>query len=343
MPLSRLRSAALLVVAALTLGACGSGDTQDTPSGAGNAGFPVTIDHLFGSTTIKAKPERVVAIGGGDMEAAIALGVVPIGGADWFGYPGTRGWVKTALGDRPAPKPLQAFEPKFEEIAALKPDLILYVNSTNDKKEFDTFNAIAPTIAAPAGTKNVYGATWEQQVTTIAKATGTTAQGEQVVKETQALITDAAKANPEFAGKTITAGVYTSDSLHAWLPSDPRMHLLTSLGFKPNPQIAAMDNGDFSVKISPEHTGKMDADLIYLAALDGSGKLDPAVVNDKLFNALPAVKAKHVAYWGGPPVINTATPSGEFSSAFSIGGPLGIKYVLPLLVPQLKNAVAGQA
>jgi iron complex transport system substrate-binding protein len=71
----------------------------------------------------------------------------------------------------------------------------------------------------------------------------------------------------------------------------------------------------------------MNADVIYLAALDGAGKLDPAVVNDKLFNALPAVKAKRVAYWGGAPVINTATPSGEFSSAFSIGGPLGIKYV----------------
>jgi hypothetical protein len=62
---------------------------------------------------------------------------------------------------------------------------------------------------------------------------------------------------------------------------------------------------------------------------------------DHLFGST-TIKAGHVAYWGGVPVINTPTPSGEFSSAFSIGGPLGIKYVIPPLVPQLKEAVAGK-
>ncbi|MFC6161083.1 iron-siderophore ABC transporter substrate-binding protein [Kribbella jiaozuonensis] len=348
MALSRIRSVAAVAVAVLALGAgltaCSENDdTQNSAADTGaSAGFPVTIDHLFGSTTIKAKPERVVTLGGGDMEASIALGVVPVAGADWFGNPQMRGWVKTALGDRPAPKLIQASEPKYEEIAALKPDLIVYINTVNDKKQFDTLNAIAPTIAAPAGTKNVYGVPWQDQVREIAKATGTATAGEQVVKETETLVSDTAKANPDFAGKVITAGVYSADSLNAWLPSDPRMRLLTSLGFKSNPQIDAMDNGDFYVKISPELTPRLDADLIFMAALDGSGKLDPAVVNDKVWNALPAVKAGRVAYWGGAPVINTATPSGEFSSAMSIGGPLGIKYALPKLVPMLKDALAGK-
>lgn len=293
----------------------------------------MTVDHLYGSTTIKAKPQRVVTLGGGDMEAAIALGVIPVAGADWFGDTQLRGWVKSALGNRPAPKLINASEPKFEGIAALEPDLIVYVNTVNDNLQFDTLNAIAPTIAAPAGTKNVYGVPWQDQVREIAKATGTTAAGEQVVRDTEKVVTDTAKANPEFAGKVITAGVYSANSLNAWLPSDPRMRLLTSLGFKSNPQIDAMDNGDFYVKISPELTPKLDADVIFMAALDSSGKLDPAVVNDKLFNALPAVKAGHIAYWGGAPVINTPTPSGEFSSAMSIGGPLGIKYALPKLAP----------
>ncbi|WP_432936027.1 hypothetical protein ACQPXM_22125 [Kribbella sp. CA-253562] len=54
---------------------------------------------------------------------------MPVAGADWFGYAELRGWVKDRLGDRPAPKLVQSFEPKFEQIAALKPDLILYLNS----------------------------------------------------------------------------------------------------------------------------------------------------------------------------------------------------------------------
>ncbi|MGZ0148920.1 ABC transporter substrate-binding protein [Kribbella sp. WER1] len=336
----RLRLVAALAIAVLALGACSKDATTNSAASTGDtAGFPVTVDHLFGSTTIKAKPQRVVTLGGGDMEASIALGVVPVAGADWFGNTNLRGWVKSALGDRPAPKLINASEPKYEEIAALQPDLIVYVNTINDKLQFETLNAIAPTIAAPAGTKNVYGVPWQDQVREIAKATGTTAAGEQVVKDTEKLVTDTAKANPEFAGKVITAGVYSANSLNAWLPSDPRMRLLTSLGFKTNPQVDAMDNGDFYVKISPELTPKLNADVIFMAALDSSGTLDPAVVNDKLFNALPAVKAGHIAYWGGAPVINTGTPSGEFSSAMSIGGPLGIKYALPQLAPMLKKAL----
>lgn len=343
MTLFRIRSAAVTIAVLALLTACGQDDTDDSAANTGDtAGFPVTIDHLYGSTTIKAKPQRVVTLGGGDMEAAIALGVVPVAGADWFGNTELRGWVKSALGDKPAPKLLNASEPKYEEIAALQPDLIVYVNTINDKLQFDTLNAIAPTIAAPAETKNVYGVPWQDQVREIAKATGTSAAGEQVVKDTETLLTDTAKANPDFAGKIVTAGVYSANSLNAWLPSDPRMRLLTALGFKTNPQIDAMENGDFYVKISPELTPKLNADLIFMAALDGAGKLDPAVTNDKLWNALPAVKTGHVAYWGGAPVINTATPSGEFSSAMSIGGPLGIKYAVPKLVPMLKNALAGK-
>ncbi|TWD81431.1 iron complex transport system substrate-binding protein [Kribbella amoyensis] len=341
--LRRARSSWVAVVAvvlalAASLVACGSDDGPETTA-AGGEGFPVTVDHLFGSTTIPAKPQRVVTIGGGDMEAAIALGVELVAGADWFGFTETRGWVKDALGDRPAPKLIQAYEPKFEGIAALKPDLILYVNSVNDKQQYETFAAMAPTIAAPPGTKNVYGVAWQDQVRSIAKATGTSAEAEQVVQRTEALITDTAKANEEFAGKVITAGVYSSGELSAWLPSDPRMRLLTALGFKPNPRIAAMDNGDFYVKLPDEDIGKLDADLIFLAAADQNGKIDPGVTGNKLFAALPAVKAGHVAYFGGAPVINSNSDSGQFSSAFSIGGPLGIKYALTKLVPQLKDAL----
>jgi iron complex transport system substrate-binding protein len=342
MSISRRRPAALVAVLALVfaLVACSNDDAGD-PAASTGQGFPVTVDHLFGATTIKAKPERIVAIGGGDMEAAIALGVVPVGGADWFGYTEPRSWVKSALGDRPAPKLIQAYQPKFEEIAALKPDLILYVNSINDKKEYETFSGIAPTIAAPAGTKNVYGVKWQDQVASIAKATGTTAEGERVIKETETLLADTAKANPEFAGKTITAGVFSSDAFSAWLPSDPRMRLLSALGFKTNPQIDALDNGDFYVKLSPEQLEKMNADLIFLAAEDQAGKVDPGVTKNAVFNNLATVKAGHVAYFGGAPVINSNSERGQFSSAFSIGGPLGIRYVVSKIAPLLKPALQG--
>ena len=337
----RIKSAFVVLALVLGLVACGNDDTDESAASTASAGFPVTIDHLFGSTTIKAKPERIVAIGGGDMETAIALGVVPVAGADWFGYTELRTWVKETLGDRPAPKLVQSFEPNFEEIAALKPDLILYVNSRNDKKQYDTFNGIAPTIAAPAGTKNTYGVTWQDQVKTIAKATGTTAEGDKLIQQTDTLVSDTAKANPEFAGKVITAGVYSDNAFNAWLPSDPRMRLLQSLGFTVNPKIAALENGDFYVKLSNEQLELINADLIFVAAQDQSGKVDPSLTGNAVFNALATVKAKHVAYFGGAPVINSNSELGQFASAFSIGGPLGIKYVLSKVVPMLKAVLQG--
>jgi iron complex transport system substrate-binding protein len=66
------------------------------------------------------------------------------------------------------------------------------------------------------------------------------------------------------------------------------MRLLMSLGFKSDAQIDAMESGDFSVKISPELTPKLDADVIFMAALDASGKVDSAVFNEKVWNALSA-------------------------------------------------------
>lgn len=328
----------ITVLLLLSLVACGSSDPEPTSAEQqGGAGFPVTVEHLFGPTKVEKKPERIVTLGGGDMEAATALGVVPIAGADWFGYTETRDWVKTALGDRPAPELIQASEPNFEKIAALRPDLILYVNSINDRKTYEKLSEIAPTIAAPPGTKNVYGARWQDQVKLIAQATGVSP--DEVIAKTEQQLTDAAEANPEFAGKTITVGVFSSGRFSAWLPSDPRMRLLTALGFKVNPKIAALDNGDFFVFLSNEQLGLMDADVILLAAEDQNGKVDPSATGNPVYKGLSAVRDGHAVYFGGAPVIMSNSGRGAFSSAFSIGGPLGIPYALSKLVPMLKPAV----
>lgn len=86
MQLTRRQFAGLaLGVGGLGLTACGRSDTS-SDKGSSTAGFPVRLTHRFGHTTIPRKPKRVVAVGGGDMETAIALGIVPVAGADWFGW-----------------------------------------------------------------------------------------------------------------------------------------------------------------------------------------------------------------------------------------------------------------
>lgn len=68
---------ALLVSMALAVGCSGSEvDTSDTSEVSG--AFPVTIEHVFGGTTVPTKPERIVALGVSDADVVLALGQVPL-------------------------------------------------------------------------------------------------------------------------------------------------------------------------------------------------------------------------------------------------------------------------
>ena len=94
--------AALLGVA-LLLGGCGS--DEGTPASEakqdGSAStFPVTIAQKVGEVTIEAEPKRVVALDYASADAALALGVVPVGMAEVsYVDGGVMAWTKAALGD----------------------------------------------------------------------------------------------------------------------------------------------------------------------------------------------------------------------------------------------------
>src|SRR5687768_11793811 len=136
----RGRVAAAVLVLALVAGACGGGgdssseETTSEPGGGGSAaeqegggGFPVTIEHAFGETTIEERPERVVTVGLTDHDAVLALGVVPVGVTDWFGEQphATWPWAQDELGDAEPEIVGDAATLNYESIAALEPDVIL--------------------------------------------------------------------------------------------------------------------------------------------------------------------------------------------------------------------------
>ncbi|MGH3837258.1 MAG: hypothetical protein ACRDSF_16390 [Pseudonocardiaceae bacterium] len=60
--------------AAALLAACGSDVDTSVPSGSGDGGFPVTTDHKYGRTEIRAEPKRVVTVGLVEQDALLALG-----------------------------------------------------------------------------------------------------------------------------------------------------------------------------------------------------------------------------------------------------------------------------
>ncbi len=142
---------------------CGSGSgaatSTATPSSSASetaaGAFPVTLTHALGSTEITAAPQRVVALGWGSADAALALGVVPVGvdkqtfGADADGF---MPWFAEALtaagGEKPAAL-TTGESPAFEEIIATDPDLILATYSGITEADYAKLAAIAPTVAYP--------------------------------------------------------------------------------------------------------------------------------------------------------------------------------------------------
>lgn len=120
------RILAPIFASVLLLSACGGGggdSTEDTASG-------TSVDTKFGSVEVPADPQKVVALGWGDAETALALGVQPVGASDWveFGGKGVGPWAEDLYDEDP--EIIATMEPDYEAIAALEPDLILDTNSS---------------------------------------------------------------------------------------------------------------------------------------------------------------------------------------------------------------------
>ena len=327
-----LRGAALLA-AALVVTSCGDDSSNDTTgsgsdsgSGGASAAFPVSIDTAFGSVEVKAEPKRVVALGWSDAETALALGVQPVGASDWLGFggegvgPWAQGLYKTP------PTIIETLEPSFEEIAALKPDLILDTRSSGDQARYEQLSKIAPTIEPPKGAEQ-YLTTWEQQLDMVGKALGRSDEAAELKSGVEQAFADAKKAHPEFSGKSVVVGTRTSETYGAYVEGDSRVDFMEQLGFTNSKAVQDKAGDSFSVDLSNEQLPLLDADLtvMFPIFIDAS-----TITGDPLFQAVPSVKAGHSVVLTDKALVN----------AFSSGDALGIRYALDQAVPQFAAAVA---
>ena len=266
---------------ALLFAACGS-DDSDSPSGAQPAAkqqesteagaFPVTIEHKYGSTTIKSEPKRVVVVGLRDQDALLALGVVPVATTEWFGkHPGAIfPWATVALGNAPKPTVLTNTDGvQIEKVAAQRPDLIVGVYSGLTQKEYDALSKLAPVVAQPKD-KVDYGSSWQEEQLTIGKAVGQPEKAQQLVDDTEKLIADTAAQHPEFKGKT-AAEVTDYQGVFVYGPQDVRTQTLEALGFTYPQALADAFPDEFGGNLSEEKLDAIDVDaLVWLADGDRS-------------------------------------------------------------------------
>lgn len=309
----------VLAALLLALSACGgtsAPDAASTPSASAGA----TITHKFGTTTVPANPTRVLTVGFNEQDFAIALGTEPVGVREFLGYDAPqRPWLPEGLLGKAIPT-VGSQEIAFEQVAALKPDLILGINAYLDRATYDKLSALAPTVAQTDAYADG-GTPWDQQTLQTGVALGKQAQAQQLVDDVKARFAAVRSANPSFAGKNASfllggdqAGVY------ALSRTDYRTGWLTELGFTVP---------DEDATVSLERLDVVDADVVMAEGLEES------LTGSRLWGALDAVREQRFVDFGAF--------DQDFAAALGFNSPLSLPFVLAEAEPRLAAATDGDA
>lgn len=295
----------------------------------------MTIKHALGEAVIESEPERVVTLGQGSTETAIALGKTPVGmeeyawGSDDTGY---MPWIYEAVKEKgeELPKQFQGdTELDVEAIAELEPDVILAPWSGVTAEQYKQLDDIAPTVAYP---KQPWTIEWDEQITTIGKALGQEEESEGLVDDIKTQLKEAKR--DEYKDLTFSY-VYNSGpgTLGVFYPSEQRVAMVSALGLTPDPVIDELkkdydEPGTDSALIGLENADKLnDSDLIFTFYSDAKNKKE--VESQGLYANIPAVKSGAVV----------ASEDQAFVTGSSIINPLTVPWTLERYVPMIDKAV----
>ncbi|MBB6119704.1 iron-siderophore ABC transporter substrate-binding protein [Nocardiopsis algeriensis] len=335
--LRRAAGTGLAALLALGLTACGSGEQeQPAPEGGGSDGaFPVSIESALGTAEIPERPERVVTIGQGSAETAIALGSVPVGiesyewGSDDTGY---LPWIHEAVTETGGELPTQfagGEELDIEAILELEPDVILAPWSGMTQEQYDILSDIAPTVAYP---DLPWSTDWDQQIEIIGEALGQPEEAQGLIEDIEAQFEETAAAHPEFADLTFSY-IYTDGpgTLGVFLPDEQRVAMVRGLGLTVDPVVETFEEveGTDSAIIGLENADKLSgSDLVFTFYTDAETRAE--IEAQELYQAIPAVGSGAVV----------APEDTSFVTASSIINPLTVPWVLERYVPLIEEAAA---
>lgn len=326
---------------AALLAACGS-ESGPAPSTTGHAaegsGFPVTVEHRYGSTTIPTEPKRVVTVGFTDPDYVLASGVKPAAITNWYGdYPlGVWPWAQHALDDaRPGVMPRPEGDAlNFELIAGFQPDLIIGQYTGMTEEEYERASRLAPTVAQ-SGEHKDYLMPWQVTMRTFGKALGRSARAEELIAGVESRFAAVRREHPEFAGAPLVVTErFDAGTTYVRTANEPQNGLFRDLGFtQPAPIAELLVDGDgYSGNISDERMELLDT---------------ASVVVWKLFDEqspVPGELAAHPIY----PTLKVAREGRDLFltdqvlvGALAFGSVLSLPFALDRIVPMLAAALDG--
>ena len=340
-PPRRLLAASVAAVSAFALAACSGGDAEpaaEALAAAAESGeaFPVSIDSALGEASVEAPPERVVTVGWAAHDAAVALGVTPVGiPADTFSgdEEGYQPWFREAVEAEGEPLPATFTDlptVDVEAIVELEPDLILAPLSGLDQGVYDQLSAFAPTVAYPEGP---WISTWQEVLEITGTALGKPDEAAELITSVETTIADAGAENAaELAGKTFAYAYIGEPGTLAFYPeTDARVSFLTQLGMELAPAVAELEvpEGSFYASISMENVDVLD-DVDVLISWYNSAEEQAAAEAQPLFAQIPAVQRGSYL-----PLVDRS-----LAGATAVVTPLSVPWAVERYVPLVVDAAA---
>lgn len=252
----------------------------------------MTIRHAFGETTIEEPPTRIVTLGE-DLDTLAALGITPVGYAPTApGYTDDVPYLADGI-DLSGSEVLEGADTgefSLEQVAALRPDLILGTNLFNMDKLYGTLSQIAPTIGYETG----WGETsWQEMSVTVGRAVGDEAGARAAVADTEDYLADLRAELPGLEGKSVASVYYFASGTFAANPRSASMDKYAALGMHVSPTLLELlPEGASDNSVSMERIEALDAD--YLVVSFGGPTLRNELESDPLYQGLDVVKRGNV-------------------------------------------------
>ncbi|WP_217178765.1 iron-siderophore ABC transporter substrate-binding protein [Streptomyces sp. AC495_CC817] len=318
---SRLLALGAAAALALSLTACATAAPESTDSqvGANPASadaFPVTIEHVYGETTITEKPERIATVAWANHEVPLALGVVPVGmsKATWGDDDGdgVLPWVEDKLEELGADTPVLFDETDgidYEAVADTNPDVILAAYSGLTQEEYDTLSKIAPVVAYP---EIAWGTSVDDMIRLDAKALGLKKEGDALIADLQQQADAALEAHSALKDKKLLFAYIDPSDLSQvgfYTAADTRPGYLHDIGL-PLPAIVEenADSTEFYLTVSAEEAEKFQDVDVFVTYGDES--IIPLLQADPLLSKIPAIAEGRIAVLGdATPLAASANPS----------------------------------
>ncbi len=228
------------------------------PGGIALADTPPAVSHALGQTPVPATPKRVVTLFQGATDITLALGVTPVATVEsWVEKPIYQ-YLRKAL-DKVSVIGLET-QPSLEDIARLKPDLIIASKFRNERI-YDLLSYIAPTVAAKdifsfrENTRLIGAALGRQEM-----AAALLARFDRRIAKTRMRLRDRFKTAWPASAAILD---FRSDHVRIYLADSFAGSILSELGFRPPPKLAR--TGWSLMKLTnKESMPAIDADVFFV-------------------------------------------------------------------------------